>query len=460
MSKKGKVKICVNTQTPPVRFKSTYSELIERYGFSSQELTLNQLTEGADYDYTPGGVTAMVLPALKRMIDQQMIERSSWVSLGPNAPKQVVLDEKIKLYNIFLDRQRLASYANFKEGIWSEIHGLGKLEFRPGEYEAYVTYNWACAKLMLQMLNDVDVFWIHDFQQLHVGNMIGPSAPAVLRWHIPFRLDKVSPRLSTLIMKNIEGFDAVIVSTRKDLEGLIRAGYKGHAYAIYPYIDIREWKASKPAEAYETRAKLSLKSGDRILLVVARMDPVKSQDVAIKALSKLQNKYQDLKLVLVGNGSFTSSPKGGLGHPKSVIWKENLEGLIRSLKLEESVIFAGHVNRQELYSLYKMAEVVVVPSSIEGFNLTAVEGWIHSKPCVVSSGVGVSELVHDGVNGYVFSSSNCEGLVEKLDIVLRSPESAMKLGENGERMAGQCDVSNAVKQLQEVFDEASQMYSS
>ena len=72
---------------------------------------------------------------------------------------------------------------------------------------------------MLSMLSDVDLFWIHDFQQLHVGNLIGPSAPAILRWHIPFKLAAVSDRLKLLVLKNIEGFDSIIVSTRRIFKG-------------------------------------------------------------------------------------------------------------------------------------------------------------------------------------------------------------------------------------------------
>ena len=128
-----------------------------------------------------------------------------------------------------MEPTQLNRYANFKEGMWNEIHGLGRLSFNAAEYEAYAEYNWLCTKIMLKMLNDVDFYWIHDFQQLHVGNLIGPSAPTILRWHVPFNLERVSENLRTLVLKSIEGFDSIVVSTKKDLEGLIHAGYRGSA---------------------------------------------------------------------------------------------------------------------------------------------------------------------------------------------------------------------------------------
>jgi glycosyltransferase involved in cell wall biosynthesis len=419
---------------------------------------LSDFREGIDYDYSPGGVTAMLRPIVKRLIDLQIIDTPTWISLGPGSPERIDSDIA-RLYNVWLEASQLSLYANFKEGIWNEMHGLGKLQFKADEYEAYVEYNWLCTKIMLELLKNVDFYWIHDFQQLHVGNLIGPSAPAILRWHIPFNLERVSDRLRTLILKSIEGFDSIVVSTKRDLEGLIRAGYRGIAYAFYPYLDEKIWSRASDNSIDEVRSKFKLTSDDRVLLVVARMDPIKGQDVAIRALSTLSKKYPDAKLVLAGNGSFTGSARGGLGHPKTANWRSGLEDLTHELMLDDRVLFTGHVTHEELNSLYTLSEVVVVPSKIEGFNLTAVEGWLHGKPCVVSQGAGVSELVHNEVNGYTFVPSEYHELADKLDDLLGAPEKGVKLGENGTRMSKQCSVDTAVRSFQEVFERTSAAYS-
>ncbi len=320
--------------------------------------------------------------------------------------------------------------------------------------------NWSCAKLMLGMLKDVDIFWIHDFQQLHTGNLIGPSAPAILRWHIPFQLENVSPRLRTLILKSIEGFDAIVVSTKRDLEGLIRAGYRGRAYAQYPYLDQKSWNRVSKTTIAQTKENLKLgKDDSQILLLVARMDPVKNQDVAIKAVAKARTKFPNLRLILAGNGSFSGSGKGGLGHPKSSLWRSHLEDLVRELKLEDNVTFTGDMGHEELDALYSLADVVLVPSRAEGFNLTAVEGWLHRKPCIVSRGAGVSELVHDDVNGFVFNPGDEKDLAEKLETTLKSTKLIGALGANGSRMAEQCYVDTAIKSIYGVFEETFKTFS-
>jgi glycosyltransferase involved in cell wall biosynthesis len=458
LSRAKSFRLCINTQTPLIRFKLSYPELLEKYGTLSEPIDLPSLKEGVDYDPSPGGVTAMVFPSVKKLMQLGIVERPHWISLAPNGPNRFEYDG-IQFQNIWLDQEQLVRYANFKEGIWNEIHGLGRAKFLPLEYEAYVNYNWLCSKLMLSMLSDTDLFWIHDFQQLHVGNLIGPSAPAIFRWHLPFNLSSVSDRLKTLVMKNIEGFDSIIVSSRRDLQGLIQSGYRGSAYAIYPYLDETVWTKPSENSVASVRSKFNLSKSDRYILVVGRMDQVKSQDIAIRALSRLRRKFPDVRLLLIGNGSFTGSTTGGLGHPKATRWKVFLEETTRELKLNDSVAFLGHVNHEDLNAIYSIVDAVIVPSKVEGFNLTAVEGWIHKKPCLVSDGAGVSELVHADVNGFTFPSSNDLALSEKLELVLGSPEAAQRMGENGFMMSKQCYVDSAVEKLRQVFEETSAAYS-
>lgn len=189
------------------------------------------------------------------------------------------------------------------------------------------------------------------------------------------------------------------------------------------------------------------------------MDPVKNQDLAIKAIAAIAKEHKEAKLVLAGNGSFTGSKSGGLGHPKSSRWKTDLVRLSRKLKVEDKVVFTGHIVHEELDALYSICEVTIVPSKMEGFNLTAVESWIHKRPCIVSNGAGVSELVHDQVNGYTFNPSDDVELADRLGRILSSSEKATKMGENGASMMKVCDVEYAMKSEEHVFDEASKMYS-
>lgn len=446
--------LCVNTQTPLIRFKLSYEELLEKYGELKYPIDVSYLERDVDYQPSPGGVTAAVSAVVKEFMREGYVGSVKWVSLNPNAPPEVIF-EGIHIYNIQLPSHLVRRYTNFKENIWKEVHGLGKMDVDVNEYEAYAYYNWLCAHKMLKLLPDVDLLWIHDFQQLQVGSMIGPSAPTVFRWHIPLNVNEISDRLRTFILKSMESYDAVIVSTRRDLEALIRAGYRGRAFQIYPYIDPNKWARVSNSKFQEAMDKYGIGEDDKVELVVARMDVIKGQDVAIKAHALLKKRMEKAKLILVGNGSFTSN---GLGHSKGEVWRRRLNELIGELGVEDSVKFLGYVSDEDLKALYMRADVVLLPSKMEGFGLTVVEAWQYMKPVVVSRGAGVSELIIEGVNGLTHESTSHEELYEKLRMVLETPSLAEEMGRVGYQTAKQCTTTVASDKLKSAFEEVLSHY--
>ncbi|MEM0134756.1 MAG: glycosyltransferase family 4 protein [Thermoplasmatales archaeon] len=444
------MKICVNSQTPVVRFKLTYEDLLEKYGDLSDPLDIQSLEEGIDYEYTPGGVTNMLYPAVNSMLADGFLEKVIWVSLGINYPPRLSIGN-LMISHVEVDERALKNYTIFKEGLWAEIHGVGKVRFTQGEFNAYATYNWENAKRMFEYIRDIDLFYVQDFQLLMTGTFIGPSAPAVLRWHIPFVPEKMGTFARRIVIKGMESFDAVVVSTRRDLEGLIKSDYRGRAYQLYPYIDPQEWEnPPNSSEIEKLRDKIDLKPDEKLVVIVARMDRIKSQDVGIKAFA-LAAKKEKLKLALIGDGSFSSSSRGGLGFGKGAIWRAELEKLVKDLGLEGKVVFLGHSSKEELKAAYHLSSVVLLSSNLEGFGITVLEGWTNKKPAVVSSGCGVSELVVNDSNGYVFQAGDFEMAGE---MILKSLGSvADRLGEYGYESAKQCSLNVAVEREKKIFEE-------
>ncbi len=449
------MRACINSKTPFIKFNLTYNELLEKYGTLPDVVNVADLEEGIDYDFSPGGVTAMIYPLLKKMLSENVITKVNWVSLGVNYPPKVKVGD-ILVSNLEMPDEVLRNYTSFKENLWSQIHGLSNTEnIFEQDYEGYVRFNWINADSMIEYWDQTDVFYIQDFQLLPTGGLIGPPAPAIIRWHVPFSPETLPFLTRRAVLKWIEQFDSVVVSTRRDLEGLIKVGYRGRAHQVYPFIDPEEWKGKPSRSAVEQiSSKLGLKPSEKLLLMVARMDKMKSQDVAIKALAHLRNpgKY---RLALIGNGSFSSSGKGGLGHGKANKWKAQLEGFVREYHLQDSVTFLGHVSTEELHAAYTLASAILLTSRLEGFGITVLEGWINKKPVVVSKGAGSSELVIDGSNGTIFSPGNDR---EASDAIQRALSGGDKMGENGFESCKRCYIDSAVVQEKALLEEAIGIY--
>ncbi len=446
-----KLKICVNSQTPLVRFKLDSNDLYDKYGEFFKPAPLSMFTEGEDYEYTPGGVSRIVYPFLKNAIAEGIIEDPHWVVLNPMAPGSITADG-ITLHHVMMNPYMLSGFARFKESLWRAVHNLEPKQMQMDYFSYFALYNWLCAWEMLELNRqiDFDLFYIHDFQQLLVGSMLGTS-PKIFRWHIPLNTTLFSDDLRKFVLRHMQNYDAVIVSCKNYLESLLNAGYQGRAYQIYPYTDQSVF--TTPSESEVQRFCDEFEIGDEnIISVVARIVPMKGQDVVIKALPTILRRFPKTKLLLIGNGSFTSAKKGGLGYHKGAIWQGKLEELVKELGLEERVIFTGYLPDKELRAAYARSDVVVLPSVQEGFGLVVIEAWLYKKPTVVSSGAGVSELILEGENGYTFDPKNPEELAEKVIDVLSHPEKGAAIGEMGFDTAMN-EYAEGAKPVWDVFSE-------
>lgn len=447
-----RLSLCVGTQTPYVRFKASSEDLYDKYGEVPKPMPLSMLTEGEDFDYAPGGVTRLIPPLLRSLYRDGLIEKPHWISLNPLGP-EVSESEGMVLHGIELDPRESAHYGRFKEAIWKNLHGVEQTPIPRDYFPGYALFNWMAAKRMLDLHseNEFDLFYVHDFQLLLTGSMLGPTASKIFRWHIPLRSEEMLPEWRSFLLRYMEDYDAVITSCRSYKQSLLKMGFRGKVHQVYPHIDPNEYGEPPRSKVNRFCHEHGIGDEDQVMLVVARLDPMKGQDVAIKGLAYIARRYPNLKLVLVGDGSFSSAKRGGLGLPKGLRWKGELDGLARSLGVEDRIIFTGYCAGEALESAYVRSDVVALPSVLEGFGLTVLEGWHYRKPVIVSSKAGVAELVEDGVNSYVFDPSNPRELADKIEAVISDPERAEKVAERGHEAAEQCHADKAVKRIWDIF---------
>ncbi|HUB92396.1 MAG TPA: glycosyltransferase family 4 protein [Candidatus Saccharimonadales bacterium] len=434
----ARINLGIVSQTPVVR-------IFEKH--PTETIRISNLGKN-EYVHTVGGVSPLINAQLEELSRMNAIRKAVWFSLNPNAPRNILISKRVKAVSIHMEGESSRDYVNFKEEIWNNIHSLSSREFTIKEYLGYFRYNSKLARIMLQDHEDLSLFEIHDFQQLLLGAMLGPSFPTILRWHIPFVPEILNRKIRKFIINGLEGNDAVIVSTKRDLQGLIRAGYHGSAYQIYPHIDPGIWKRPERRGAEELASKLGILPRDFVVVNVARMDAMKSQDDLIKAVALL--KGHGIKLLLVGGGSFSSGSRG-LGHPKGAKWLRRLRRLARRLGIEDRVIFTDRISHQNLERIYSRADLMVLPSRMEGFGLVVIEGWTYGIPAIVSSGAGVSELIMDDLNGLKFKPGDFRSLARRILSLYEDEGLRTDMGRNAHRMARLCHVSTTAPQILETY---------
>jgi glycosyltransferase involved in cell wall biosynthesis len=116
---------------------------------------------------------------------------------------------------------------------------------------------------------------------------------------------------------------------------------------------------------------------DGYLLFVGALQARKDPVTAIEALSLVD---AGLRLVLVG------PDKGAERQSRDTVSRLRLNGRVE---------FTGHVEKDELASLYRDAEALVFPSRYEGFGLPVVEAMASGTPVVAAAAGAVPEVAGD-----------------------------------------------------------------
>lgn len=139
------------------------------------------------------------------------------------------------------------------------------------------------------------------------------------------------------------------------------------------------------------------------ILCVGRLEKQKSFDRAIKAFSALSSKYPDLKLYIVGDGAL----------------KNDLKSLVVKLNVDEKVRFISFTDSISCY--YRKAKLTLLTSIYEGFPNVLIESISFGTPVVAYDCVsGPSEIIINGVNGYLVENGNFQSLVENISNCLES----------------------------------------
>jgi glycosyltransferase involved in cell wall biosynthesis len=443
--------LCINTQTPLVQFLDS-PEAAVREPVPAGSVSLEGLREGVDYRFSPGGVTRMVYPLVRRLLEKKVLKEAHWVAFNPRGPRTVQLGG-MTLHNVSIEAERMEGYGRVKEAIWGRIHEIDAAEphddlFWSEAFSEYVYYNRISAERIQQLDDeyDFDVFYVHDFQQMAVGHMLGTLKPKIFRWHIPFDASVIPEQWRSSLQTYLNSYDVLVVSARKYAASLTAFEPKGKILRLYPYVDPDDYSRPPPARVAEVAQRFGIGPKDEVVLVVGRMDPVKGQDRAIAAVAQLRKQFPSLKLVLVGNGSFSGS-KSGLGLSKSATWRAHLEELVKASGLEDRVVFTGHLVEQDLDSLYTRCRFTILPSVREGFGLVAVESWLYGKPTIVTVRSGIAELIRDGTNGLLFDPEDPRALSEQMKLLLgpHSGELRARLARNGRSTSKRCFLDAAEK---------------
>lgn len=167
----------------------------------------------------------------------------------------------------------------------------------------------------------------------------------------------------------------------------------------------------------EIRARHGVGANDSLLLLCGRFVKEKGHRYLLDALNLLLPRYPRVKALMVGDGPL----------------KADVERLIVEKRLEGVVRTHPALAHADLVRVMAASDIIVVPSTHEGFPLAPAEAMMLGKPVVASSVGGLPSLIADGDSGFLVAPGDVSQLTEAIARFLEAPDLRARIGENGRR---------------------------
>lgn len=183
---------------------------------------------------------------------------------------------------------------------------------------------------------------------------------------------------------------------------------------------------------------VSLKSqivNQKVILYVGSIRPIKGLQYLVGAFARVHRKIPSAALLIVGDGND----------------RDRIEQLAERLMVREKIVFAGEIPHAEALKYYAIADVFVLPSLAEGLPTVVLEAYSAGLPVVATRVCGISEIVRDGVTGYLVAPRNEEELADRIERLLLDRKLAQSMGAASRSEARKYSSEDVVRRLERIY---------
>ena len=198
----------------------------------------------------------------------------------------------------------------------------------------------------------------------------------------------------------------------------IKFGYPEKRIVIFPWgINLNIFK---PGRNSLIRQKLGWDE-QFVLLSLRSWEKIYGVEVVAKAFVKAAKIEPDLRLFLLGSGSY----------------KDLIKKIIHGAGVEDRVSFPGVIDQEDLPSYYQTADLYLSASFSDGSSVSLMEALGSGLPVLVSDIVGNKEWINSGENGWLFRTGDEEDLAKKIIDIYHRRSTFPQIGEKARETAEQ-----------------------
>ncbi|AWB88799.1 glycosyltransferase [Salinibacterium hongtaonis] len=165
-------------------------------------------------------------------------------------------------------------------------------------------------------------------------------------------------------------------------------------WVIPPGVDTEHFSPTRAGAVDRARARHDLAEGRPVLAVVGRVQPLKDQELAIRALAAAGELRERVPLLVIA----------GDATPGEADYLASLRSLADELGVAEHIRFAGSLDRDAVADLLTTATATLIPSHSETFGIVALESAASGTPVIGYRSTGLTDSVAEGRSGILLDS--------------------------------------------------------
>jgi len=190
-----------------------------------------------------------------------------------------------------------------------------------------------------------------------------------------------------------------------------------------------------PVDDLETLRARFAAPDERLVLLVGRLVYEKGFQLALEALPGLIERVGNVRFIVAGSGTA----------------EQELREQATRLGLDAHGTFVGWIGDDVLHSLYRIADLTVVPSIYEPFGLVALEAMASGCPCLVADTGGLREVVPNDDVGLRFHSRDPASLGQMAERLLTEDDLRDRLVAEASEHVLTFDWADVARQTAELY---------
>ncbi len=223
--------------------------------------------------------------------------------------------------------------------------------------------------------------------------------------------------------------DTLLTINEEDYKRAKRMHAKQALYVPGVGIDLSRFTPSAEPEREYLKQTFGI-TDELVLMSVGELNPNKNHQAIVRALAGLDVPFRYL---ICGQGQE----------------KEHLEALAEQLGIAKQVIVTGY--RKDIRELLRGADIFCFPSVREGLSLALMEAVASGVPCVVSDARGNSDLVKDGVNGFLCKAMDTDGYAAAIRKLSEDCELRRKMRESSREIIAPYGLDRVTECMRRIY---------